>query len=166
MIEEWGYTVKVLRKPKTPLERQILEEVLIEEEKLEEIMNSKSEYGNNVIPRIRIEVGARIIRDDELEAFRRQWLEEDLEEGGEWERDDGSRLAGERYGEELDPIKAKITRVDCEIGDTTGVKEETVEVEEEKLGLVVQEEMKTRREKGRLVDTAVSPGIQILPQKY
>ena len=41
------FHVRVLRKPRTALERQVLEGVLIEEEKLGELLNSKNEWGHN-----------------------------------------------------------------------------------------------------------------------
>ena len=106
-LEEWEYMVKVLRKLKTPLEIQILEGVLIVEEKLDVILNSKGKYGHNVIPRIRIEVGTWIMRDEELELFRRQRVDVDLEEGEEREREEGRQMAVKRDGEILEPSKAK-----------------------------------------------------------
>ena len=74
----------------------------VKEEKLEKIMNSKSEYGHNVVPRMRIEVGARIMRDDELEEFRRQKVREAMEEDEEWEKNEGRGLAGKRDVEKID----------------------------------------------------------------
>ena len=65
LLDDDKFHVKVLRKPRTALERQVLEGVLIEEEKLDELMNSKSEWGHNRVPRIRVEVGNIVMRDEE-----------------------------------------------------------------------------------------------------
>ena len=113
-LEEWDYAVKVVRKPKTPLERQILEGVLIEEEKLEEILNSKSEYGHNMIPRMRIEVGARVMRDDELLVFRKEKVREAMEEDEDWEKRQEGGLAGKRDGGRLEPSRGKKARLEVE----------------------------------------------------
>ena len=43
LLDDDKFYVKVLRRPRTALERQVLEGVLIEEEKLGELLNSKSE---------------------------------------------------------------------------------------------------------------------------
>ena len=141
--------MKVLRKPKTPLERQILEGVLIEEEKLEEILNSKSEYGHNVVPRVRIEVGARVMRDDELVEYRRQKVREEFEEDLEWERKEQGKLAGKRDGERIEASTAKRVRVEevseerviegvvvkeVEAMKGTGTEERHVEGDQDQLG--------------------------------
>ena len=81
--------------------------MLTEEEKLEEILNSKKEYGHIMIPRIRIEVGTRIMKDEELEAYRRQKVIEDLEEDREWEQNEAGKLAGKRDGEKIENSRAK-----------------------------------------------------------
>ena len=51
------------------LERQVLEGVLIEEEKPGEPLNSKSEWGHNRVPRIRVEVGNIVMRDEDRDQF-------------------------------------------------------------------------------------------------
>ena len=61
----FSHTPPSLRRPKTALKRQVLEGVLIEEEKVEELLNSKSEFGQNRVPRIRVEVGNLVLREGE-----------------------------------------------------------------------------------------------------
>ena len=103
---------------------------MIEEQKLEEILNSKSEYGHNVIPRMRIEVGARVMRDEELVEFRRQVAREAEEMDAEWEKEEARGLAGKRDGERMEQERSKRRR----IGDQGGiVGEERVIVGEVKM---------------------------------
>ena len=63
LLDDDKFHVKVLRKPRTALERQVLEGVLIQEEKLGELLNLKSEWGHNRVPRIRVKVGNIVMRD-------------------------------------------------------------------------------------------------------
>ena len=55
------FTMKVLRQHKTPLARLIQESVEIEMSRDDLIMNSKGEYNGSRVPRIKIEVGARVL---------------------------------------------------------------------------------------------------------
>ena len=83
LLDDDKFHVKVLRRPRTALERQVLEGVLIEEEKLEELLNSKSEWGHNRVPRIRVEVGNFVVRDED-----RGQLEDDNDKEEDNDRDD------------------------------------------------------------------------------
>ena len=61
-LEKKQFRVKVEEKSRTVLARQVGEGVRIEEESPECILNSKSEYGHNRVPRIRIQIGNTILR--------------------------------------------------------------------------------------------------------
>ena len=54
------FNMKVLRRFKTPLARQISEAVLIESSRADQVLNSKGEWGGSRLPRLTVEVGDRV----------------------------------------------------------------------------------------------------------
>ena len=79
-LREEDVLVKVEEHSRTTLSRQVGEGVRIEEEDPGALLNSKSEFGHNRIPRIRIEMGNTILRGERVfeEGKTREELEEEL----------------------------------------------------------------------------------------
>ena len=70
--ERVKFSMKVGRKHRTPLTRQLEEAVAIETKKVDILLNSKSEFHGSRIPRVRIEVGDKIVESKE-EKKKKQW---------------------------------------------------------------------------------------------
>ena len=97
----------IISKPRKALQRQVEEAIRIAEEEPEAIMNSKSGYGNNHIPRITVMMG------DEEKARRKDKEEKREREGRKREEEEMNEVAGgtmiteieEGKGEEMGKIK-------------------------------------------------------------
>ena len=63
--KEATFVMKVDKSHRSPLTRQVEEAVSIEIRKLDNLMNSKTEYNGSRIPRIRIEVGNKLIEGED-----------------------------------------------------------------------------------------------------
>ena len=68
--EEVAFTMRADRH-KTPLTRQFEEAVSIEVRKVDYLLNSKLEFHGSGIPRIRIEVGNKIIEEETRELLKK-----------------------------------------------------------------------------------------------
>ena len=79
-IEEERYAMKVLKFTQTSFERQILESVIIQEEKKKShLLNSKSEYNRCAVPRLTSRIGTgRMDEEEKLEKRREDLLEEKI----------------------------------------------------------------------------------------
>ena len=64
---ESDFSMKVLRQHKTPLARQIQESVEIQMSQDDVVMNSKGEYNGSRVPRITIEIGAKVLTGEDGE---------------------------------------------------------------------------------------------------
>ena len=103
-LKEEDVLVKVEEQSRTTLSRQVGEGVRIEEEEPGALLNSKSEFGHNRVPRLRIEMGNTILRGERVfeEGRTREELEEELirdEDREEGERE-YQRIWGVPRGEE------------------------------------------------------------------
>ena len=93
--------VKVEEHSRTTLSRQVGEGVRIEEEEPGALLNSKSEFGHNRGPHIRIEMGNTFLRGEKVfvEGKTREELEEELiedEDREEGEKEDMGSAKGRR----------------------------------------------------------------------
>ena len=65
--------MQVVKKHKTPLERQITESILIENSKADILLNKKSKWNGSKIPRIRVEVARRILKESKENEEKPDW---------------------------------------------------------------------------------------------
>ena len=101
-LREEDVLVKVEEHSRTTLSRQVGEGVRIEEEEPGALLNSKSEFGHNRVPRIRIEMGNTILRGEKVfeEGKKREELEEELMEDREEGEREYQRIWGVPKGED------------------------------------------------------------------
>ena len=70
-LDEKRFGIKIVRNTKTSFERQILESVILQENKKHHLLNSKSEYNRCAIPRLTSKMGENLYK---------KWEEDDREE--------------------------------------------------------------------------------------
>ena len=80
MFNEVDLRMEVLAYPRTAYERQILEAVLIQQNKHQEIMNSRSEYNRSAIPRLGLKLGEKEFNERMKEEKEEEEREETLKE--------------------------------------------------------------------------------------
>ena len=94
-LGEDGFKMKILSKPRRALQRQVEEAIRILEEEPDTLMNSKSGYRNNKIPRISVMMGDEEVtrRKDQEEKKKREEEKqaEDHSNEGEEAEEPGSR---------------------------------------------------------------------------
>ena len=79
-LDQIEFNMKVLRFPKTAFERQIYESVAIQENRLHNLLNSKSEFNRCAIPRLTLKMGEREMKEESDRRKEEMKNEEELEE--------------------------------------------------------------------------------------
>ena len=107
-LKKTDMKMRIISKPRKALQRQVEEAVRISEEEPEALMNSKSEYGNNRIPRITVMVG------DEEKARRKDREEKSEREKRKKEKEMAGAAAWEDTGEDVKEGKEEECSEDLE----------------------------------------------------